>query len=253
MVILRTGTGGWWRDLRQFEWVRLLLVMYQGTCRGIEYFWPAKKRSVTRTDWDKRRRYTEPSCIGNQGERARGGGEGMDEECSSSREVRSESVPVVLYLPTCAPVLGPAPMRHHHHHKSYRTWYNHTSSPHISHAHPHYCTPTSRKKSNHSQSNHSSAVNHQPTAHGRSRPCYTVRSTNPTELENWRAEELRHLVSATRAAPIPACQSLSVTLSVSGRPSEILTVAVAPCRPTALWENSILPIQNPIFATELLC
>ena len=37
--------------------------MYLGTSRGIEYFRPAKKRGVTRTGWDKRGRYTEPSCL----------------------------------------------------------------------------------------------------------------------------------------------------------------------------------------------
>lgn len=93
---------------------------------------------------------------------------------------------------------------------------------------PHYCTPTSRK-SNHSQSNHSSAVNHQSTADGRSRPCYAA----PTKLKIWRAV-------APRQARLPAytvmllCfaphRSLPVILSFcqsvsSGRPSEIPSVS----------------------------
>lgn len=60
---LRTGTRDWWRDLRQCEWVQQQQVLYLGTSRCIMYLWPAKKRSVTRTDWDKRGRYTEPSAL----------------------------------------------------------------------------------------------------------------------------------------------------------------------------------------------
>lgn len=97
-----------------------------------------------------------------------------------------------------------------------------------------------------------SFISSQSSTNGTRQVPTVLRSTKPAELESWQAEELHYLVSALaphRSLPVSlSCQSLG-----SGRPSEVLTVAVAPCRPTALWENSILPIQNPIFATELLC
>lgn len=109
---LAHGYRCWWRDLLSCEWARRLLDMYLGTSRrrGIEYFWPAKKRSMTRTDADKRRRYTEPSYLGasaagRQGGKARGGGS-HKKGSSAGATVRRNYLQVYWSVPC---VLRPAP------------------------------------------------------------------------------------------------------------------------------------------------
>lgn len=81
------GYRRWWRDLPRCEWAQLLHIMYLGTSgrRGIEYFCPPKIRSMTRTDWDKRQRYTEPWCFGSMEE-------GAGEDNRESREGRRSVV-----------------------------------------------------------------------------------------------------------------------------------------------------------------
>lgn len=91
MPISRTGTGAGGEVLLCCEWAWLQLAMYLGTSgrRGTEYFWPAKRRSVTRTDWDKRRRYTEPSHLGCFGSREAEEGAGEKKPQEGQEEQQS--------------------------------------------------------------------------------------------------------------------------------------------------------------------
>lgn len=159
-----------------------------------------------------------PGVLRQQGGREEGAGEG-----SSHRKGRRSNSP--LYLPTCTGatalvdmpvpcVLRPAPFVRQHHH---RTWYNQPHSLHIYlsiyHARPHYCTLTSLQKQARSI-NQSSAVNLQPTAHGRSRPC---------------------------AVSLSTCQSVSLSVSWSILVGQSPQYHRCTRRPTAWWENPILP------------
>lgn len=105
---LAHGYRRWWRDLLCCEWAWLLLHMYLDTSgrRGIEYLWPAKKRSMTRTDWDKRGRYTEPSYLAAWVVRQQGGRE------EGAGRKPQEMYPGSYALCPASCVLRPAPLRH---------------------------------------------------------------------------------------------------------------------------------------------
>lgn len=224
---LAHGYRCWWRDLLCCEWAWLLLDMYLGTSgrRGIEYLWPAKKRSMTRTDWGKRGRYTEPSYLGASAAGRRGGRRG-EEATGRQEEQQSRRNYVPGVLCPVSRVLCPAPCTFETYHRD-RIWYN--PIVHISTIN--CCTLTSCK------SKHGQSINHQQSIFS---PRHTAGPDRATRL-------------LSRAVLIDTC------LPVSVNPSQPMSL-VSPLHKQNLLhcgrirscpsQTSRNPIHTP---SELLC